>query len=259
MVLTRLQNSARLIYAIGLICLSVIGISMNDFIIGRPPACSPNMSSLFLSGNFIVIAGALGMISKRFGYLGSLVCGASIFLFSYVFKIIPEFTKGDFIAVINNGPAWKILTLSGGCLIIAKTFRNKDIFFQAGLIAITCFFMWAGIAHFLYSSFVDTLIPDYIPFHRFWTYFCGVCLILASIGLWIPGLRTLVAMLSSIMIFLWFLMLHIPRYLMHRTEKTELMAVFESLIIAALMLIVYIHFSSKKSMDTKPLFILETH
>jgi len=46
---------------------------------------------------------------------------------------------------------------------------------------------------------------------------------------------------------------------MHPTEKTELMAVFESLIIAALMLIVYIHFSSKKSTDTKPLFILETH
>ena len=162
------------------------------------------------------------MISKRFGYQGSLVCGASIFLFSYVFKIIPEFAKGDFIAIINNGPAWKILTLSGGCLIIANTFRNKDIFFQAGLTAITCFFMWAGIAHFLYSSFVDTLIPDYIPFHRFWTYFCGVCLILASIGLWIPGLRSLVAMLSSIMIFLWFLMLHIPRYLMHSNGENRI-------------------------------------
>ena len=76
MVLTRLQNSARLIYAIGLICLSVIGISMKDFIIGRPPACSPNMSWLFLSGNFIVVAGALGMMSKRFGYYGShCLCG----------------------------------------------------------------------------------------------------------------------------------------------------------------------------------------
>ena len=255
----RLQNSARLIYAIGLICLSAIGISMKDFVIGRPPACSPNMSWLFLSGNFIVFAGALGMISKRFGYYGSLVCGASIFLFSYLFKIIPEFAKSDFIGIINNGPAWKILTLSGGCLIIANTIRHKNIFFQAGLIAITCFFMWAGIAHFLYSSFVDTLIPDYIPFHRFWTYFCGVCLILASIGLWIPGLRSLAAKLSSIMIFLWFLMLHIPRYLMHPNEKTELMAVFESLIIAALMLIVSIHFSSRKSTDTKSPFIVQVH
>ena len=253
----RLQNSARLIYAIGLICLSAIGISMKDFVIGRPPACSPNLSWLFLSGNFIIFAGALGMISKRFGYYGSLVCGASIFLFSYLFKIIPEFTKSDFITIINNGPAWKILTLSGGCLIIANTFRHKNIFFQTGLIAITCFFMWAGIAHFLYSSFVDTLIPDYIPFHRFWTYFCGVCLILASIGLWIPGLRSLVAKLSSVMIFLWFLMLHIPRYLMHSNEKTELMAVFESLIISALMLIVSIHFSSGKLTDTKSPFIVQ--
>ena len=241
----RLLNVARLIFAIGLISLSVIGISMKDFIFGRPPACEPDMAWLFTSANFFVIAGAVGIITKKFGYAGSIVCGAVIFLFSYLLKIVPGVAKSDFISFLNNGPAWKILTLSTGCLIVANTYRNKDIFLKAGLIAISCFFMWAGIAHFLYSSFVDTLIPDYIPFHRFWTYFCGVCLILASVGLWIPKCRRLAALLSSVMIFAWFLMLHIPRYLTHSTEKIELMAVFESLTIAALMLIVSIHFSTK--------------
>jgi len=247
----RLQNAARFIYAIGLICLSVMGLFLKDFIVGRPPACAPNMSWFFMSSNFVLMAGAIGIITKKFGYPGSLVCGAAIFFFSYLFKIVPEFAKNDFISFLNNGPAWKILTLTGGCLIVADTFRNKNTFLLAGLIAISCFFMWAGIAHFLFSAFVDTLIPDYIPFHRFWTYFCGICLILAAIGLWIPALRKMAALLSSIMIFAWFLTLHIPRYLMHPEEKTELMAVFESLAIAALMLIVFIQFSGKKMMDVK--------
>jgi hypothetical protein len=244
--MTRPENIARLIYAIGLIGLAAIGLSMGDFIIGRPPACVPDMRWLFISSNFLAIAGAIGIITKRFGYWGSLICGFTILLFSYLLKIIPEFGKSDFIGIINNGPAWKILTLSGGCLIVAYTFKKNNIFFQAGLVAITCFFMWAGIAHFLYSSFVDTLIPDYIPFHRFWTYFCGICLILASIGLWVPKLRRLDARLSAVMIFGWFLLLHIPRFLSHPSEKTELMGVVESLMIAALMMIVSVNFSTKE-------------
>src|SRR5579872_3622351 len=137
----RLQNLARLIYAICLISLSVIGLFMKDFIIGRPPACEPDTAWLFMSANFLVIAGAIAVITKKFGYAGSIICGAVIFLFSYLLKIVPGFVKSDFISIINNGPAWKILTLSAGCLIVANTFRKKNIFFQAGLIAISCFFL----------------------------------------------------------------------------------------------------------------------
>jgi uncharacterized membrane protein len=225
---------------------------MQDFIIGRPPVSPIHMPWLFILSDLIIIAGALGIMTRRFGYQGSLICGIAIFLFSYLLKIFPEFTQNDFIKNINNGPAWKILTLSGGCLVVANTFRNKKTLFYTGLIAISCFFMWAGIAHFLYSSFVDTLIPDYIPFHRFWTLFCGTCLILASLGLWIPKLRKTVARLACIMIFGWFLMLHIPRSVKYSADKTELMAVFESLMIAALMLIVSNHFPAKDIADLNP-------
>jgi hypothetical protein len=242
----KIENTAKLIYAIGLIGLAAIGLSMRDFIVGRPPACAADMCWLFLSANFIVIAGAVGIITKRFGYWGSLICGLSIFLFSYILKIIPAFAKSDFNGIINNGAAWKILALTGGCLILANTFRKNKIFFRSGLIAVSCFFLWGGIAHFVYSSFVDTLIPDYIPFHRFWTLFCGCCLILASIGLWIPKLKRYVAGLSAIMIFGWFLLLHIPRFLSHTSDKTELMGVVESLMFAMLMLIIFSDFSANK-------------
>ena len=239
----RIENPAKLIFAIGLIALAVIGLSMGDFIIGRPPACATDLRWIFLSSNFIVIAGAVGIITKRFGYRGSLICAMAILLFSYILKIIPVFLKSDFAGIINYGAAWKILALSGGCLIVANTFRKNKIFFLSGLVALTCFFMWGGIAHFLYSSFVDTLIPDYIPLHRFWTLFCGGCLILTSIGLWIPKLKRIVAGLAAIMIFGWFLLLHIPRFFTHMSDKTELMGVVESLMFAMLMLIIFSNFS----------------
>jgi hypothetical protein len=254
----RFENSAKLIYAIGLIGLATIGFSMGDFIIGRPPACAPDMHWLFSSSNILVVAGSIGIITKKFGYWGSLISGFAILLFSYLLKIIPAFSKSDFIGIINNGSAWKILALTGGCLILANSFKKNTIFLKSGLVAITCFFMWAGIAHFLYSSFVDTLIPDYIPFHRFWTYFCGICLILASIGLWIPKLKRLVASLSGAMIFGWFLLLHIPRFLLHPSDKTELMGVVESMMFAALMMIVSFNLSTKESGNEKTRLSLQS-
>jgi uncharacterized membrane protein len=68
-----------------------------------------------------------------------------------------------------------------------------------------------GVCHFLYSSFIDTLVPAWIPWHRFWTYFAGACLIGSGTAIILKIRLELVATLLGTMIFLWVLMLHIPR------------------------------------------------
>ena len=87
----RNENIARSVYAVGLIALSVIGLTMEDFIIARPPPCATDMAWLFVIFDVVVIAGAIGIITRRYGYWGSIICGVSILLFSYAFKIIPVF------------------------------------------------------------------------------------------------------------------------------------------------------------------------
>lgn len=68
-----------------------------------------------------------------------------------------------------------------------------------------------GICHFLYASYIDTLVPAWIPWHRFWTYFAGVCLIGSGTAIILKIRLKLFATLLGTMIFLWVLMLHIPR------------------------------------------------
>ncbi len=68
-----------------------------------------------------------------------------------------------------------------------------------------------GIDHFLYAQGVATLVPAWIPGSLFWTYFAGVALVGAGIAIIIRFQLRMVAFLTGTMIFIWFLILHIPR------------------------------------------------
>jgi uncharacterized membrane protein YphA (DoxX/SURF4 family) len=68
-----------------------------------------------------------------------------------------------------------------------------------------------GTDHFLYVPFVASLVPVWIPGPIFWTYFAGVALIAGGVGMMMPMTARLAATMVGIMLFLWVLMLHIPR------------------------------------------------
>jgi uncharacterized membrane protein YphA (DoxX/SURF4 family) len=96
-----------------------------------------------------------------------------------------------------------------------------------------------GFSHFKYTEFIlNGFIPDFIPFHKFWTYFCAVALIAGGIGIIIPATRKLAALLSGIMVMGWFLLLHIPRYLANTNDPGEKMGVFESFAIAGILFVI---------------------
>jgi uncharacterized membrane protein YphA (DoxX/SURF4 family) len=81
-----------------------------------------------------------------------------------------------------------------------------------------------GVCHFLYSRYIDTLIPAWIPWHRFWTYFAGTCLIGSGTAIILKIRLKLVASLLATMVFLWVLIIHIPRAISdpHRDEGNEI-------------------------------------
>lgn len=88
-----------------------------------------------------------------------------------------------------------------------------------------------GIEHFVYTPFVDTLIPDWIPWHRFWTYFGGVALIAAGAAIILKTRARLAANLLGLMIFCWFVLLHLPRGIASTAADNgnEWTSVFEAL------------------------------
>ena len=104
-------------------------------------------------------------------------------------------------------------------------------FIPAGPIFFSVMMIVFGIDHFLYTDFVATLVPSWIPGHVFWTYFAGIALIGSGLGILFKIKLFQVAWLTSWMLFLWLLVLHIPRAIAdpHMEKGNEVTSVFEAL------------------------------
>jgi uncharacterized membrane protein len=97
-----------------------------------------------------------------------------------------------------------------------------------------------GIQHFIWVEFVTSLVPAWIPGALFWTYFAGVALIAGGSGLMVPWTAPLAGTLSGLMVFIWFLILHIPRAMAADpgNARNEWIAVFEALAVSGLAFVV---------------------
>ena len=67
-----------------------------------------------------------------------------------------------------------------------------------------------GLSHFYYTQTVQNMVPEWIPLHLFWTYFAGIALMGAGIAIILKFHIRLIGNLLGIMIFLWFILLHMP-------------------------------------------------
>jgi uncharacterized membrane protein len=237
----KLIKPGRLIFAFAMLALAALSFSSEDFIVGRPPALSGEIHlnpALAYSAGSILILAALAVLFSFKGFISSMVIAALIFFIS---------STRHFFHWMQDWPnMYKSLALTGGALIIAATFLNPTVKNQQvlakplllfGSLLTAIFFIAGGYAHFRFADFVDTLIPDYIPFHPFWTRFCGICLFAGGVGLMIPGTRKWAALLSAIMIGGWFLLLHIPRFIHAPENQGERMGVCESFCFAGVMMV----------------------
>ena len=88
-----------------------------------------------------------------------------------------------------------------------------------------------GIDHFFYTEFVAALVPSWMPDHIFWTYFAAVALIGSGVAIIIKIRLRPIALLLSVMLFLWLILLHIPRAIAdpHVNDGNEITSVFEAL------------------------------
>ena len=68
-----------------------------------------------------------------------------------------------------------------------------------------------GILHFLYAKDVADYVPSWVPNRLFWTYLAGTALISSGLAIILKIKSGPVAALLGIMIFIWFIILHIPR------------------------------------------------
>ncbi len=197
--------------------------------------------------SFAVIAACLAILFEKRARQVSLILGAVLLLMVLAFQISGQPSPAH-LAVWTD--PLKELTLSGGAFMIAGTFAGKDprsVLFgllekliPAGKYFLAITMIVFGFMHFVYTGFVVTLVPQWIPWHLFWTYFAGISLIAAGLGIMLNIKRHLAARWLGIMIFLWVLLLHIPRAIIdpHSGNGNEWTSVFEAIVFSGLAFII---------------------
>jgi uncharacterized membrane protein len=243
-----LIKAGRAFYAIGIAGIGVQQFIYADFrpvILPQWPEWIPWLTGwAYLGGAALIIAAAVIIFSKNAGKT-TLVLGTAFLLFFLIFHVTYQLFISPFSFHLGlwTDPL-KELALSGGAFVIAGSYPEEklyaDISFRTrfpgilipyGTIFFSITMIVFGIDHFLYTAFVATLVPRWIPGPVFWTYFAAVALIGSGVAIILKIKIRLVGILLGIMLFIWFVILHIPRAVVapYVDKGNEVTSVFEAL------------------------------
>ncbi|HTH48021.1 MAG TPA: DoxX family membrane protein [Candidatus Limnocylindria bacterium] len=236
--MNRLLPLGRCGFALAMVAFGIQHFVYGDFVtraVPSWPAWIPRHALwAYLIGAMLVGAG--GAILLLFRTRGAALLLAALLLLSFVFLGLPLAVKD-----MPWGGQWtnagKALALGGGALAIALSSpgaAGESCRLPGGLIVVarlcfSAFLVLGGIQHFIWGQFVKTMVPAWIPGPLFWTYFAGVALIAGGLGIVLPRTTRWASLCTGVMIFLWVILLHIPRALADRHNSNETTAVFEAL------------------------------
>lgn len=206
-----------------------------------PGAYSTNIVYQVLAypwGVAFTLSGCAFLFNKK-AYEAALISGG-IFLLLTFFAQIPFVL---FSSNRNNLLMWSAVvqgsSFAGSSFIMAASLK-KDILVSNkivkwlqqlipyGRIFFSVMLITYGTDHFLFVDLVSTMVPSWIPSHIFWTYFTGTALIGAGVAIILQVKTKIVASLLGAMLFIWFLIIHIPTALAdpHRMNGLEVNRVF---------------------------------
>lgn len=143
-------------------------------------------------------------------------------------------------AVMNDGVvrtrALEPLGLAAAAFVLASSLlpasSGRVWRWQLGRFIYAACMIVFGWQHFLYHSFLKTLVPVWLPGHLFFIYFTGVAFIAAALAMLSGILARLASISLGVMFLLWFLILHIPRCLAAPRNGDEWSSAFIALTFA---------------------------
>lgn len=90
-------------------------------------------------------------------------------------------------------------------LVATKIIQGDWNYLFAGNFGMALFMVFVGMSHFKFQKGMAMMIPDFFPAKMFLVYFTGVLEILAGVGLMIPSIRELTAVLLIIFFIVIFI------------------------------------------------------
>jgi uncharacterized membrane protein len=228
-----LSNVGRIFYGIAIAGIGFLMIYYKDFPYMLIP---PNHSMIpglvmftYISGALLILSGACIVLEQRTRTISLLLGSVLLLIFCFYYVPYEFMTNSNYMHLVEWEDAEKELALSGGAFVIAGCFSEKNEnlltgflgkLIPLGAILFSITIISFGILHFLYTKEASTLVPSWVPGHIFWTYFAGAALIGSGIAIILKIQPRLIAALLGIMIFTWFLIIHIPRVITSSSADT---------------------------------------
>lgn len=232
----RYERAARIIFAVGLIAMGVLGLAYGEFAMQWQPVPTgvPWRDGLaYLCAAIELILG-LALLFEGTVRIASRVAAAYVALWWVLLKIpgvvqAPRVEAswlglGE-IAVILAG-AWTLFLLYGSTVRDAVSLRLPAILFGLALIPI-------GLSHIVYPTQTASLVPAWLPFPRGWAYFTGAAQVAAGLGVLFSVLPALAATLEAIALTVFTLLVWLPGLLRPQAGRLQWTALIMSTMITA--------------------------
>src|SRR5438105_9631695 len=167
----------------------------------------PGIPSLaYPVGAILVLCGA-GLLFQRTLFVSSITLGVLMLLCGLAFDVprYPNLMSAEWRTNVLEPVAISSLEwLAPGLGAVPRWLHRTSRYLLA--FALIVF----GIAHFQVLTFIASLVPGWIPWHRFWTVFFGVSFISAGVSFATGLLRRWAALGVGLMFALWTVTIHVP-------------------------------------------------
>lgn len=218
--ISRIETTGRIFYGLAITGIGVLHFHLKGFrplILAIQPENPEDVSMIaYIIGLYLMISGILIVFGKKLRTTSIIL--AYVFILFLVFGHLPK----RFVEHPGELGAWtnalKLLALTGGAFLVSminsENASNNNIS-KLGKLApygkyfFCTMFIAFGIDHFIYVEFVSGLVPKWVPFPIFWTYFTGVALLGAGISGFINFRINMVFQLAAVMLFIWLLTIHV--------------------------------------------------
>jgi uncharacterized membrane protein len=171
---------------------------------------------VYLAGTILIVGGASILSGFKARTVAALLGG--LFLLSVILLQIPRNVMAGVRSLGGWATAFKAFSFAGCAMVVAGTFPETepgsgrrisiawlDKLIPLGMYPFAIGVIAFGVDHFLYTSYVATLVPAWIPGHIFWTYFAGTALFASGVGMIVRVKARLAATLLGAMILIWVL------------------------------------------------------
>jgi uncharacterized membrane protein YphA (DoxX/SURF4 family) len=216
----RVTSLGHAVFAITVLGLGIVGVVYSDFVpiwTPRPPTLPAHRLLLYVGPAISLVTG-IGLLVRQTAAVATRVLLATLFLWLLLFRLPNFFRAPPFDACWSVFPL--IAFLAGAWVLyvwFATAWDRKYLGFISGnsglhtarvLYGLSLVFF--GAAHFIDVKDTLSLIPAWIPAHLFWTYFTGGTFIAAGIAVVIGLFARLAAVLSTLQIGLFLVLVWLP-------------------------------------------------